>query len=205
MKKFLLFSLLLTIVTASYAKKSDDGITLLSGSPEVIFEHGKFAYVEFDYSDAQVVEKKDSYSLEDYLDIKDEKYRNDWSEVAKKAEANFIESFNSESEGKTIRIISNKSKAKYKIVVHIKEMSFGKLNVAKMILINKQTDSKLTSEIEIIDLATNDVVCKYSAKNVKGQSSLYKGYSETSRICSCFAETGGNLVEQAEDDVKHKK
>jgi hypothetical protein len=181
-------------------KKGKSDMTLLSGTPEFIFTSGKFACVEFDYSNALVK----NLPLEDYLDSKGEDYKKDWPDIQKGAEQKFVEKFNDENKDGML-ILSNVKRASYKIIVHVNNLNLRKISIAKTVLLGPAGQNgsiNISAVIDIIDISNNNTLCQYQADNISGSTS-YK-FSEASRVAASYGEVAESLIDQAKKDVKKK-
>jgi hypothetical protein len=177
-------------------------MTLLSGTPEFIFTSGKFACVEFDYSNALVK----NLPLEDYLDSKGEDYKKDWPDIQKGAEQKFVEKFNDENKDGML-ILSNVKRASYKIIVHVNNLNLRKISIAKTVLLGPAGQNgsiNISAVIDIIDISNNNTLCQYQADNISGSTSykFSEAFFDFSVIERVIASYSGLLFDFSIDGLK---
>ena len=125
--------------------------------------------LDIDYSEAKV----GKVPLDEYLQKRGDDFVRDWPRESETAAAYFRSCFNKKSKG--AKITTDESSAAYKILIRVKHLDMG--NAGSFFVTMAVGGSQkaggviMSGSIDIVDLATNKVVCVLYVDDVKG-----KGY-----------------------------
>jgi uncharacterized membrane protein len=164
MKRTLLLTFLCLFCTVAVI--AGKPVTVKSGKVSVLKTQSK-SLLEIDYSSTKV----GKLPLNEYLKERGDDYLKDWPRESETAASYFREQFNKKSKG--TKITSDEEAASYKIVISPKFIDMGNAGsffVTMAIGGSRKAGGVIMSgPIEIIDLATNKVVCVLYVDDVKGK------------------------------------
>jgi hypothetical protein len=166
--KSLLISLLCLFGTVTLF--AGNPITVKSGSISALKSPVK-ALFEVDWSATKVGDQ----TLDTYLQGRGPDWVRDWPRDKETAASYFKTRFNKKSKG--MKITSDASVATHKMLIRVKNLDVGN-PVSAFFGPPKAGGVIMIGTIDIIDLATNQVLCVLYVDEVKGQGTL----SETARI-----------------------
>jgi hypothetical protein len=157
-------------------------VTLFAGNPVTVksgdisvLKSPSIALLEVDWSATKVGDQ----TLEAYLQGRGEDWVRDWPRNKETAASYFKPRFNKKSKG--MKVTNDESVATHKMVIHVKSMDvgnpwgtfFGPPKAGGVIMIGT---------VDIVELATNRVLCVLYVDEVKGQGTM----SETERMGLMF-------------------
>jgi len=175
-KKVLLFGLLCLFCTANVF--AGNPVSVKSGSISVLKTPSK-ALLEVDYSAAKVGKE----TLDEYLKRRGDDFVRDWPRDKETAIQYFKARFDKKSKG--MKLTTDESSASYKIVIRVKNLDMGNASgIFTPFASAKAGGVIMTGTIDIIDLATNKVVCVLNVDEVKGEGFV----SETVRLGMMYNE-----------------
>lgn len=175
MKRFFMLASIAVLFGANAFAKGPDPIVVESGSLAFV-KGGGTATVIYDYSDLKVA----GTPLNDFLTLKDDKFRSDWEYViVPGAEAMFTGlCSNSLNKGSFTAYTETDIETDYKIVLHLNELDLGNISgVFNPFGGVKGGGATISGTIECVDNKTGKVICVINFNNVKGTSA----YSDKDR------------------------
>jgi len=164
-RKALLISLvcLFCVVTLFAAKP----VTVKSGDASVI-KKPSIALLEISFTETIVGEE----SMEEYQQRRGEDFQRDWPEAVASTHLSFIKFFNQKNKNR-LQLTTEAKDASYKFVVNVKYLNMGdSFNLFIPYSSRKAGGMLMNGTIDIIDMATNQVVCTLNMDGVKGIGTL---------------------------------
>jgi hypothetical protein len=173
LKSFLISLLCLIGVANVFA---GNPVTVKSGSVSALKTPSK-ALLEVDWSTTKVGDQ----TLDTYLKGRGEDWVRDWPRDKETAASYFKSRFNKKSKG--LKITSDASVATHKILIHVKYMDVGNAFGTFMPFGGAKAGGVIMiGTVDIVNLATNQVLCVLDVDEVKGKGAMF----ETARMGLMF-------------------
>lgn len=177
MKKylFLALSLAFCFATMSFAYSNKGRVKVSKGSADLLRNKSVKMCVTFDYSETKVY----NMTIPEYLKTQDDDDKKDWAEGQTETAEAFFDKLESSSKG--MKMVKNQSQATHKMIVHIVDLDLGN-GAAGYWGMGKAGGCIVTATIDIVNIATDTVVCTISVDKLKGQGSSMWSIASTDNL-----------------------
>lgn len=166
--------LLMVAMLAGYSMNAAPALKVANGNWADVVQEETLALVEFEYSNT-TWEKKESYKTF---------CEGEYEQRVENSIKDFVAGFNKQSSN--LKLVNDDPKAKYKLIFRINNLE-RKLGTGFQV---GKFRIKVYGQIEVVDLASNDCVCKIIVNGHVGGWD----YVPNDRLSKCFTSLGEELL-----------